>query len=373
MKLRSSLTLSKKRIVIKLSSLAVTKPEGGVDPTLLRKISKDIAILKEKRFDIILVSSGAINAARPIKPGLNQKNNVASLQALSSIGQPMLMARFQKEFEKFNLTSAQILLTHEDLKSKKRSHNIRESLETLLKENVIPIINENDSVSFEEISLGDNDQLSAMITELTGSDLLLMLTKADGLYDRDPEEPNANFFKQVSFDQKFKEIKLATKTLTGKGGMETKLQAVRKLTPLGIEVIISSFSISSPIITPLTKEKGTLFIGDKVSSKKYKRNWILNRSRTGIGVIIDKGAMEALSKNASLLPAGILSIKGSFNRGDCIQVFYKNEIMAYGITEYSSSEVDKIKKLKSSEIGNALKFVPSKVVIHKNNLVKNTH
>ena len=254
-------------------------------------------------------------------------------------------------------------------KNKARSFNIHSTIDVLLENGIIPIINENDSVSFDEITLGDNDQLSAMICELTGADILCMLTQADGLYDKDPKEKDAKHFNLVTYDEEFHQINFFKKTNTGKGGMRTKLLAVRKLTPLGIDVLISTFNMKSPILRALKEGKGTYFQSKKDQSINKKKTWILPRVKTDRSIIIDKGASEALLKNASLLPIGITRTKGNFNRADAVSVIYKDKVIAYGVSEYSSKDIEKIKKVKSSDLDKHLDHVPSKVVIHKNNLI----
>jgi glutamate 5-kinase len=368
-KLRKNLKLKNKLIIIKLSSLAVTHAEGGVHKKQINSILSDIVKLRnEFNLQIIIVSSGSINAGKKFL-GTTKKNEISELQACSAIGQPILMQAFQKEFDKYNIQAAQVLLTHEDLKNKSRSFNVRASIKSLLKNNIIPIINENDSVSFDEITVGDNDQLSAMICEIISADALVMLTQSDGLYNMDPINPQAVHFPIINYSDTFNDIKLLSKSSAGRGGMKTKLQAVRKLTPLGINVIISSFSKASPILRSVVEEAGSLFLGNPNLNQLKKKSWILTRVRNHASVRIDLGAKSALSKNASLLPVGIIAVDGKFNRGDSIQIKYKNEVIAYGITEYSSKDIDKIKRLKTTQLKSTLDYVPSKVVIHKDNLI----
>ena len=186
MKLRDELDKEYKTIVVKLSSLAVTHENGGIDLEKIEKIAIDINQIKlELRVNIILVSSGAINAGKK-DFFIGDNPTIDQLQACSAFGQPLLMKGFEEVFSNYGLKISQVLLTHEDLKSRKRSQNIKSCLNQLIENDIIPIVNENDSVSFEEISLGDNDQLSAMITELLGAKLLVMLTQTDGVYTSDP-------------------------------------------------------------------------------------------------------------------------------------------------------------------------------------------
>ncbi len=360
---RQGLVLRKSDILmIKLGSLAVTKEAGGLHPEKIKSICKDLLRLKNSGYRPILVSSGAINAGRP-HWGEIDPSSVSQSQAASSVGQHLLMGEFYKNLG----VCAQILLTHEDLKNKKRSLNIRKTIFELLEKNILPIVNENDAVSFSEITVGDNDQLSAMLAQTIDAKVLLMISKTPGLFDRDPNDLEAKHLPFVKYHHDFSELNLKGKSSRGRGGMETKLLAVRKCTPLGIPVIISGSQTSHPILNPLTHEVGTIF--EAAPKVKAKDGWILSRTKNNAKINIDKGAAMALSKNASLLPIGIRSIAGNFTRGDCVQILYKRKVIAFGIVEYSSNECDKIIGLGTSEIKNRFPFFNSKVVIHKNNLI----
>jgi len=361
--------LKNKNIVFKLSSLAVTNPNGTINHYQMNQIINDILILKQQyAIRPVIVSSGAVNAGRSLFGEIHSED-MATLQASSSVGQLILMKMFDQKFSKKGQQISQILLTHEDLKNKKRSLNTKNTLNTLLNAGVIPIVNENDTVSFDEITFGDNDQLSAMICEMIGAENLILLTKANGLYDKDPQEQNAKRFKTINYDDSFEDVLTITKTSSGKGGMQTKLQAVRKLTPLGVDVYISTFTGKQPIIKALDKSNGTHFYANPNPLESKKKSWILTRSRGHAIISIDKGARDALLKNASLLPVGINNVSGPFLRGDSVQIKYGRKVIAFGITEYSSKEVAKIKQCKSQQLHLILNHVPTLVVIHKDNLI----
>jgi glutamate 5-kinase len=363
-----------KTLVVKLSSLAVTTEDGKIHKKQMKAILSDLAQLSQKhKYKIVLVSSGAINAG---KNSLKAKdyNSISTLQACASIGQPILMHEFQKVLKTHELQCAQVLVTHEDLKNKKRAHNIRGTLLKLLDEGIIPIINENDTVSFDEITVGDNDQLSAMISNLLGIKTLIMLSTPNGLYDKDPKDPTAKHYPLIKYDESFNSLNLSNKSSAGRGGMKTKLQAIRKLTPLGHNIIISSFKNDSPLIAPLTGECGSLFLGAPTEKENNKRSWMLAHAKNDCGLIIDEGAFKALSKNSSLLPVGVKKVKGSFKRGDCIEVIYQGQIVAVGLSEYDHNQVEKIKGVKSQNLSEVLSTIAAKVVIHKNNLlIKEKH
>jgi len=361
--------LKNKNIVFKLSSLAVTNSNGGINHYQMNQIINDIMSLKS-RYGIrpVIVSSGAVNAGRTAFKHISRQD-MASLQASSSVGQLLLMRKFHEKFSAKDQTISQILLTHEDLKNKKRSLNTKNTLDKLLNEGIIPILNENDTVSFDEITFGDNDQLSAMICEMINAKYLVLLTQANGLYDRDPDEANAKRFVDVEYDAGFDNILTISKSPSGKGGMKTKLQAVRKLTPLGIDVFISTFKGKTPILKALDRSNGTHFQANPDPRNLKKKSWILTRVRDHAIISIDRGARDALLNNASLLPVGIKNVTGPFLRGDSVQIKYGKKVIAYGITEYSSKETDKIKQCRSNDLHQRLKHVPSSVVIHKDNLI----
>ena len=197
--------IKQKALVVKLSSLAVTDETGAIAHRRVNNILSDImALARRYQMMPVIVSSGAINIGRAV---LGQgSDNMAYLQACAAVGQAHLMQMYEQKLSRFNKQVAQILLTHEDLRNKQRSLNIKNTLNELLSAGIVPIINENDSVSFDEISFGDNDQLSAMICELVSAPVLVMLTKTNGLYDADPKEPNAKRFESVAYDEALDQV-----------------------------------------------------------------------------------------------------------------------------------------------------------------------
>lgn len=360
--------LEHKALVIKLSSLAVTNESGAIAHQRLTNILADIVQLaKDHKITPVLVSSGAINIGRAILG--EASDNMAYLQACAAVGQARLMQAFEQKFSKYDLKVAQILLTHEDLRNKQRSLNIKNTLNELISAGIIPIINENDSVSFDEISFGDNDQLSAMICELVAAPMLVMLTKTNGLYNADPSEPDAQRFESIAYDEALDQIKTLTKTITGKGGMKTKLAAVRKLTPLGVDVVISTYLGKCPVSDAISGKMGTYFFSNPQPNALKKRSWILTRAREHAWINIDKGAYDALKKNASLLPIGMKSVRGPFNRGDSILIKYQRRVVAYGIAEYNAREAAQICQTAGNDLPSKLKQVHAKVMVHKDNLI----
>jgi glutamate 5-kinase len=361
-----------KRIVIKVGSLAVTDEKGGVDRQKIKNLVQEIIALKSSNYLPILVSSGAINTGRSLIKSHDKEDkslNISLAQARAAVGQPLLMQAYIEALKEHELTCAQLLVTHEDFKDRQRFLNIRNTLNVLLMNNVLPIINENDTVSYAEITVGDNDQLAVMITEASSSQSLVILSEADGLYDKNPKDPDARRFDVVDFKDDFKNVKIATKTSVGRGGMDTKLKAVRKLTPLGVDVILGTFLSPNSLTRLIEKKGGTIFQGNPEKSSSRHKAWLTTLAKNDSYVVIDEGAKTALTtKNTSLLPVGIKKVIGKFKRGDVIGIHFKNKLIAVGMTEYDYKEMDQIKGKPSTEIISLIPDAPSKVAIHKDNL-----
>ena len=363
---RPELSQSPKRIVVKIGSNGITN-ENGIDCKVLQSLTQDIHRFSTNGCQIILVSSGAIQMARAI---LKHPTNgdIDSLQALSAFGQPRLMSAYEAAFTELGLHCAQVLLTHEDLGSRRRNLNLRNTLLRLLANGMIPIVNENDSVSYSEITVGDNDQLAAMVAESIAADLLILLTGPDGLYNRDPSDPEAMVIQQIHASDDFRKVITRGQSAAGRGGMKTKLEAVRRVTPLGIPVIISSYKKPAPIASALTGG-GSFFFATDQGNTSQRQRWLVSSVKAGAKIRIDTGARDALWRGASLLASGITSLAGPFRRGDGVSLIHNNRVIAYGLSEYSFKELEKIKGKNSQEIKSLLGRVPSKVVIHRNNLV----
>ena len=361
----------KTRVVIKVGSLAVTDETGGVSLPKIEALVAELESLKAKGFAPILVSSGAINSGKTyIKRPEEKKMMISFQQASAAVGQPLLMKAYLDATEKHNSRCAQILVTHEDFKERKRFLNIRNTINRLVENDILPVVNENDTVSFEEITVGDNDQLAVMITEATDAEKLILLTEADGLFNKNPKDPDALRFDQIDFNDKFEGVKIAAKTSVGRGGMDTKLKAVRKLTPNGVDVIIGSFLEKNPIQRLLDGKGGTLFKGNPEKQTSKRKSWLSTIVKNEAWVVVDDGCAEALLKgNTSLLPIGIKKVSGVFKRGEVIQVKHKNKTLAVGISEFDYKEMELVKGKPSQEISNLIENAPSKVAIHKDNLL----
>ena len=360
-----------KRVVVKVGSNVLTEG-NGLNLKAIRSIARQICRLIESGLEVILVSSGAM-ASGVKKIGLSARpDELPKRQAVAAIGQAGLMMEYEKAFDRYHRKVAQILLTSEDLSSRKRYLNARNTLYTLLSWKVVPIINENDTVWIEEIKLGDNDNLAAMITLLMDSDVLINLTDIDGLYSKDPRTcPEAELIPIVSSISKETE-KLAGDIpgALGTGGMISKIKAARKVNAAGVPMVIARGDLPNILLKLFAGQKhGTYFIpkNQKLASRKC---WIAF-SLTPKGTLkIDEGAVKALlKKGKSLLPSGIIAVQGDFGVGAPVEFQNRdNESVGIGLVNYSSTEIQKIMGLKSNHIKQVLGHKSYDEVIHRDNL-----
>ncbi len=362
------------RVVVKVGSNVLTS-SNGLNIKIVNSISQQICRLFEKGLQVILVSSGAM-AVGLKKVGLSQRPDlIASRQAVAAVGQAGLINEYEKSFGRYNIKVAQILLTSEDLDNRERYLNARNTLNTLLSWQIIPIINENDTVMTEEIKLGDNDNLAAMITLLMDAGLLINLTDIDGLYNKDPRAyPDAKLISRVAVvDNHIEQCACKIPGPLGTGGMLSKIKAAQKVTEAGIPMIIASGArenILEKIIFPQQQKPGTYFTPrkEKLASRKC---WIAYTLKQKGELIIDKGAADALLKHGkSLLPSGIIEICGDFGVGAPVAMKECNaSILGVGLVNYSADEIRKIRGLKSSQIKKRLGERPYDEVIHRDNMV----
>ncbi len=330
-----------KRIVVKVGSQLLAG-EGGLKREFIDSLTLQLATLKEQGRELILVSSGAVLAG--IKAlGLNRKPfSLSEKQALSAVGQPYLMAEYRDSFKRFGIEIAQVLLTAEDLRSKERFLNAKNTFSALLKFGVLPIVNENDTLSTEEIKIGDNDNLSAHVSVLVEADLLVILTTSNGVYDKDPTKyEDARPIPVIEEPEKaLSEYNFSSQTSFGTGGMATKLKAAAKAAKKGIPVIIAGGKQERVLERLLEGERlGTLIMpSKKLKAKGYRILYLMEPKGE---LFIDEGAEKALVKGGkSLLSKGVKEVKGDFKKGDAVKVFnLKGELLGKGIARCSSKEL----------------------------------
>ncbi len=335
-----------KRIVVKVGSQLLSGKEG-IDRNFIKELARQISTLTKSGKEVVLVSSGAVLAGiKALK--LNRKPfSLQEKQALSAIGQPYLMAEYREAFKSYGIEIAQVLLTAEDLRSKERFINAKNTLNALMKFGTVPIVNENDTVSVEEIKIGDNDNLSAHVSVVFDADLLIMLTVTNGLYDRDPNKyPDAKLIPVVENLEELKKIcDFSGKTSFGTGGMWTKVEAATKASKRGIPVIIAGGKEKDVILRILKGEKiGTFFMpAKKLKAKSYRILYLMKPTGK---LYIDEGAVKAIVENGkSLLPKGVKRVEGEFRKGDAVEIFdtYGN-LIGRGIVRCSSDEIVSFRK-----------------------------
>lgn len=365
--------LKPKRVIVKIGSALLADENSNLKKNFLRKITREVVALESSGVKSVIVSSGALAAGKE-KIGLSERPRKLVLkQAAAAVGQPLLMYYYSREFEKFGKNVAQILLTHADFEERERFLNARNTIESLLENGIIPVINENDTVATEEIKVGDNDTLAARVTNLVGADLLIMLSESEGLYDRDPSQHEGAM--RIAFVKSVDEEiwNLAEKERThalGIGGMKSKLQAAQMASFYGVPVIISGHGGKNFLKRILAGEDlGTLFLPSK-KKVKSKRYWLAYAVTPRGTVQVDAGAKVALVENhKSLLPSGIIEVVGKFKKGDPIAISDPDgTIFAKGIAAMDSETVKKIRSKKSHEIRAMFRKKIPEEVVHADNL-----
>jgi glutamate 5-kinase len=361
-----------KRIVVKVGSNVLTA-RNSLNTCALESISRQICVLIDRGVEVLLVSSGAM-AAGIRKMGLRRRpDQIPQRQAISALGQSGLINAYEEAFGRCDKKVAQILLTSEDLNNRKRYLNARNAFSALLDWKVVPIINENDTVMVDEIALGDNDNLSAMIALLMDADFLINLTDIDGLYNKDPRtHPDARLIPRVAGTKK--EIEQYAGDIPGalgKGGMLSKIKAAQKLATAGVPVIITQGQKEDVLLRLFAGEHhGTYFVPN---AKKMARRkcWIAYTLTPKGTLVLDEGAAKAVVKRGkSLLPSGIVEVRGSFGVGAAVSfVDEDGQSLGIGLVNYSAGDIQAIKGFQSSRIKSILGSKPYDEVIHRDNLV----
>ena len=368
---RASIFYNARRVVVKVGSNVLTE-DHGLNLKAIRSISRQICCLIDGGIEIILISSGAM-ASGIRKIGLDKRpDEIPKRQAIAAVGQAGLIMEYEKAFARYHKKVAQILLTGDDLNNRKRYLNARNTLCMLLSWQVVPIINENDTVMIEEIQFGDNDNLAAMITLLMDADILVNLTDIDGLYTKDPRtNSDADFIPMVStIGEDIKKIAGDIPGALGTGGMLSKINAAKKVTAAGVPMVIANGGRPDVLKKLFSgKDVGTFFTPKK-KKLKSRKCWIAFTLKPKGVIRIDDGAAAAiLNRGKSLLPSGIVGVEGEFSVGAPVE-FRKtdDETLGTGLVNYSSTDIRKIMGLKSSQIKNRLGHKPYDDVIHRDNL-----
>ncbi|ORU90416.1 MAG: glutamate 5-kinase [Cycloclasticus sp. symbiont of Poecilosclerida sp. M] len=359
--------------VIKIGSAVLTDDGRGLNLQAIDHWAAQISALKSKGIDVVLVSSGSV-AEGLVRLGWNERPHALhELQAAASVGQMGLIQAYEQSFQKLGFKTAQILLTHDDLANRTRYLNAQATIKTLLSLSVIPIVNENDVVANEELKVGDNDTLAAMIANLVSADVLMILTDQAGFFESDPRHnADAKLIKEIAVnDERLDSAARTSAGLLGRGGMQTKLKAARIAARSGAATLIVPGLSESVILKVISGEDiGSFLIPDEDAVSARKR-WLSGQLSVKGQLQIDAGAEKKLSKaGASLLPVGVVEVSGQFERGElvsCVNVDGKE--VARGLVNYSAKSIKLIKQKKSVEIESLLGFVEEPELIHRDNLV----
>ena len=362
-----------RRVVVKIGSQILSSPRG-IEEGRIKELVRDLAALHDQGKELVVVSSGAV-AAGMTRLGIHQRpKTVPQKQALAAVGQIKLMALYERYFARFNKSVAQVLLTHEDLANRQRYLNAKHTLQALMESSIIPVVNENDTVAVEEIKFGDNDHLSALVATLVETDLLVIMSDVDGIFDRDPRAHEEA--QLISLIEDIKRAKRGlsgeSRSLYGTGGISSKIGAAEKAAAAGIPTLIANGLHSGvlPRLFDAKEEIGTLILPEenRLASRKH---WIAYNLRPTGEIVVDQGAHEALTqKGKSLLPSGLKEVRGTFDVGACVRCLdLQGREFARGLVNYSAQELNQIKGLHTSKIEKVLGYKAYDEIIHRDDLV----
>ncbi|MGG1573947.1 glutamate 5-kinase [Fictibacillus sp. NRS-1165] len=347
--------MSKKRIVVKIGSSSLTNKNGGLSKSKLTEHVTAIAELRKRGHEVILISSGAVSAGFTDLGYPTRPVTTAGKQAAAAVGQGLLIQAYSEGFKKHGIIVAQLLLTRSDFYKKAQYSNAYATLSELLKRSVLPIINENDSVAIDELTFGDNDMLSALVSGLVHADFLMILTDINGLYDQDPRTvPTAHrydFLSEIT-DDHIQMTNMASASKFGTGGMKSKLLAARTALSLGVNLFVGTGSNKEKLLDILDENGDGTYIGNSpATALKTQKQWMAFHSPISGVIEIDEGAATAIQhEGKSLLPAGILDIKGVFSSGDVVEIINSaQEVIGKGQVQYSSEDLQMVKGLTSQE------------------------
>ncbi|MFI5454960.1 MAG: glutamate 5-kinase [Isosphaerales bacterium] len=369
---RDEVVLSAHTWVVKVGTSVLTGPDGTLDPARIDHLAEQISMVMDSGRKVALVSSGAVGAGMGQLGWKRRPENLRQLQAAAAVGQAYLIRAYDEGLRRHRRHAAQLLLTHEDFDSRPRYLNMRNTLHALFECDAVPIINENDTISVDEIKVGDNDQLAAMVTNLLQAPLLVVLSVVDGLYrSHSPDSEERDVVPVVpQIDDEVLAMAGTGRSSLGTGGMQSKLAAARLVTQAGGSVIIASGTQANPLTRILAGEPvGTLFLAHGARHRARKR-WIGLTARPRGHYVVDDGARQALeSGSKSLLAIGILEVAGEFEKGDVVGIRdLRGQEFARGLTNYATPDALRIRGLRTREARQALGSALYDEVVHRDNL-----
>lgn len=360
---------SARRVVVKIGSSSLTGPDGHLDVDALRRVVGVLAARQAAGGQVVLVTSGAVSAGiGPLGLGARPRD-LATMQAAASVGQGQLVRRYQEEFAAYGLQIGQILLTAEDTVRRSRYRNAQRSLERLLALGVVPLINENDAVTTDELKFGDNDRLAALVSHLVRADALVLLTDVDGLHDAPPSRPGARRIPLVTDLEDVAGVEVTARgSSVGTGGMVTKLESVRIATGAGVPAVLTRAANAADALAG--GDVGTFFAatGPRTSARRL---WIAHAARTEGRLHVDDGAARAvLGGRASLLPAGVTRVEGDFDAGDPVELVAPDgTVFARGLVAFDASDLPALLGRSTYALRDELGEGYDRVVVHRDDLV----
>jgi glutamate 5-kinase len=367
---RSDLVAGARRVVVKVGSSSLTTADGGIDPTRIRQLVEVLAAARGRGVEVVLVSSGAI-AAGLAPLGLRRRPSaLATQQAAASVGQGLLVHRYQEELARHGLVTGQVLLTVDDVIRRAHYRNAHQTFAKLLELGVLPIVNENDTVATSEIRFGDNDRLAALVAHLVHADLLVLLSDVDGLYDGPPAHPASRLIPAIRSEADLASVDIGSVSTSGvgTGGMTTKIDAVRIATGAGVPVILTSADQAAAALSG--SDVGTLF---QVTGKRRPTRllWLAHATEPKGSLVLDPGAVAAVTeRRASLLAAGITAVTGVFSAGDPVSlVDEQHRPVARGLVNFDADELPGLLGRSSKDLSRELGSAYEREVVHRDDLI----
>ncbi len=370
--LRREVIETARTLVVKVGTSVLSNEDDTLNLTRLAELAEEIHRVRETGRKVVLVSSGAVGAGMGLLGLSRRPQDLPQLQAAAAVGQARLIRHYDDCLNKHGYHAAQLLLTSGDFENRARYLNVRNTILTLFENGAVPIVNENDTVSVEEIGFGDNDRLASLVTNLVHAPLLVVLSTVDGLLDGSPDDPQAKTIPLVqSWDESLLSLVTSDRSKRGTGGMQTKLQAVKTATAVGENVIIANGTRQGILTSILAgEETGTLFLAQGATVPAWKR-WIGYTVPPKGKLILDRGARIAIERDGrSLLAIGIVRVEGNPEKGDVVAFLDENgEEFARGLTNYHSIEIRRVAGKRSEEIAEMQESLPYAEIVHRDNLV----
>ncbi len=361
-----------RRVVVKVGTSTLTYDTGLLNLSRIEGLVRQLADVHNQGLELILVSSGAIGAGMGKLNLSKRPKTIPEKQAAAAVGQGVLLHMYQKFFSEYGKTIGQILLTKDDFANRSRYLTARDAFFQLLRQGVVPIVNENDAIVVDEIKVGDNDTLSALVASLVEADLLVILSDIDGLYTANPStDPGAvklSIIEEITLD--IRTMASGAGSALGTGGMATKIKAAEIATAAGVHMVIANGASPRVIQTVVAgEEEGSLFV--KQSKMRARHHWISYGSKVAGQILVDQGAVHALQANKSLLPVGMVAVEGRFGAGSTVQVLGPDRReVCVGISHYGSEELVKLVGAKSDEIEQRIGYRDYDVIIHVDNMIR---